>query len=195
MAPRQPLTASKILVLAVILFLGAASLLSAQEGWKSNTDKGYSFSYPGDWNCIDMGGDSYGGTMGYIKALSPMGASNFAMVVMLFPKFSLDLTANKMTYEAFMKMVFESALESSNQTGGEIEETEAVLSHGKVPAYMSLVDESKESFKASLICGDLIDGNAAIIMLTMALVGDDVDNGKDYLDKAEQIMASFTFPK
>ncbi len=195
MSPHRLKRFSKFIFLAVALFLGAAFLVSAQAGWKPLKDKGSSFNYPSDWNCIDMGGDDYGGTRGYIKALSPMGEQNFAMVVMLFPKFGLDLNANKLTFEDFMKMVFESALESGDQESGSIEQTEAVLKHGKVPAFMIIAEESEEAFKASLICGDLVNGNAAIIMLTLALTGEGVEKGKLYFDQAEQIMASFTFPK
>lgn len=196
MSPRLAATTfTKLVILAAVLFLGTAALLSAQAGWKPLKDRGYSFSYPSDWNCIDMGGDDYGGTKGYLKALSPMGETNFVIVIMLFPQFSLDLSSNKLTYEDFIKMVFESALDASDQEGGKIEKTEAALSHGQVPAFMLIKEESEKSFKASLICGDLVNGNAAIIMVTLALSGDDVENGKDYLDKAEQIMASFAFPK
>jgi hypothetical protein len=186
---------TKTLCITALLLLGATSPLSAQAGWKPLSDKGFTFSFPSDWNCIDMGGDNYGGIKGYLKALSPMGKKNFVMVVMLFPEFSLDLAANKMTYEDFMKMIFASALKSSDMADSKIEQTEAVLNHGKVPAFMVVNKESKEGFRASLICGDLVNGNAAIIMLTVDMAGEGAADGGGYLDMAEQIMASFTFPK
>jgi hypothetical protein len=183
------------LIICVILMLGAAPLLSAQAGWKANQDRGFSFSYPSDWNCIEVGGGDYGGVTGYIKALSPPGEQEFAMVVMLFPSFTFNLKAEKLTYEDFMKMVFESALEEAKQAGVEIEKTEASLKHGPVPAFMAIKEESEEAFKASIICGDLIKNKAAIIMVTMNLSGEGVERGKLYLEQTEQIMASFAFPK
>ena len=47
MSPRLAATTfTKLVILAAVLFLGTAALLSAQAGWKPLKDRGYSFSYP-----------------------------------------------------------------------------------------------------------------------------------------------------
>ncbi|HEQ71793.1 MAG TPA: hypothetical protein ENN69_04825 [Spirochaetia bacterium] len=185
----------RALCFLVIFLFTATAVGFAQAGKKTVKDQGFSFQHPAAWKIIDLGGDNYEGTMGYTKALSPPNESNFAMVIMLFPKFALDLESAGLSYPDFMKMVFENFLAEGEMAGLDIEETDATLQHGTVPAYMVVDDDSEDSFNAALICGDLRNGSAAIIMVSMNIPRDNLENGKAYLDEAEAIMASFTFPK
>jgi hypothetical protein len=185
----------KLFIILAVLLFASTGIAFAQAGWKTAQEMGYTFSYPSDWNYLDLGGEDYEGTKGYTRALSPPGESNFIMVVMLFPKFKVDLKAEKMTYKDFVKTVFESFLKEGDLKDLAIEETDSVLKKGKVPAFMVLTDNDSDKFQAAMICGDLVKGNAAILMVTMELQAEQVDTGKEYLDTAEKIMASFAFPK
>jgi hypothetical protein len=196
----------KVYLLLLIFTIASSSLLFAQAqpnatddkanaGLKSSNDQGFIFSYPGDWIFIDMGGDDFNGTTAYTKALSPPAEENFNMVIMIFPKFNYDLKENKISYEDFMKIVFQSVLKEGNQDNLTIEKADAKLGHGQVSAFMAVDEAKKTGFRAHMICGDLLNGSAAMIIISMDLPGDSVEKGKTYLTQAENIMTSFTFPK
>lgn len=180
-----------------LLLLGASSgLVFGQEaGWKTVLDTGFTFQRPGDWNYIDLGGDDYQGTKGYLKALSPPGDPNFSLLILLFPDFSIDLKAKKMTYKDFIKSFFEAFVKDGELKDLKIEETEALLRNGKAPGFIVLPGKTEENVKAAMICGDLVKGNAALLMLMMDLPATESETGKLYLDQTEKIMASFAFPK
>jgi hypothetical protein len=181
-------------MIAVTLLLGSVPALSADPGWKTVEENSFSFMYPSDWVYLDMGDDDFNGTTAYIKALRPLDQKHFAVLIFLFPEFTIDLQAGKLTFADFIKMVFTGALESTEEDQTKIEKTQAILKHGQVPAFMLISEQSKEAFKATLICGDLIKGAAAIIMIRLELTGEEMEMSKTYLDQAEAIMASFAFP-
>jgi hypothetical protein len=188
-------TAPKYLIALVVLLFASSALAFGQAGWKTVQDMGFSLKYPADWNYVELGGDDYEGTKGYIRALSPPGETNFVLIIMFFPDFKIDLKAEKLTYKDFIRSVFESFLKEGDLKDVKIEESDAVLKAGKVPAFMVMRQEEGENLKAAMICGDLAGGNAAIIMLSMDLPADQAEAGKGYLDLAEQIMASLAFPE
>jgi hypothetical protein len=184
--------AHKVVFISLVL-LSASAPAFAQAGWKTAKEKGFTFQYPSDWNYIDSGGDDYGGTPGYAKALSPPSENNFALVILLFPKFSVDLKSEKMTYGDFMKATLEGVMQTEEKET-KIEETTALLKHGKVPAFMVMEEQDDDTIKAAMVCGDLVKGNGALLMIMMNLPSAEAETGKRYIDLAEQIMASFTFP-
>ncbi len=187
---------SKRVTLACIaLFIVSTGVAFGQAGWKTVEDQGFSFKHPSDWSLVDLGGADYGGTEGYLKALSPPGETNFALIVMIFPGFSIDLKAEEMSFKDFIKAVFESFLGKSDMKELKIEEIDGRLQKGKVPGFMVLEDKSREQVKAAMICGDLVKGNAALLVVIMNLPADEPDTARRYLDQAEQVMTSFAFPE
>ncbi len=189
------ISARRVALVGLALFLVSSVLAFGQAGWKTVTEKGFSFKHPADWEYIDLGGDDYLGTRGFLKALSPPREDHFAFFIILFPDFSLDLKAMKMTYKDFMKTMFEGFLKDENLKGLKVEETEAVLRKGRVPGFMVVEAKADANVKAAIACGDLVKGKAALLVVTMDLPADQTETGKRYLDEAEKILASFAFPK
>ncbi|MBN2354287.1 MAG: hypothetical protein JXD23_17085 [Spirochaetales bacterium] len=187
--------AKRITFICIALLFVPTGVAFSQAGWKAIEDKGFSFKHPSDWLIVDLGGADYGGTQGYLKALSPPSEANFAIVILTYPKFSIDLKSLNMTYKEYMKSFFEDFLKEGKFEDNKIEEIDGRLQKGEVPGFMVMEEKSEESVRAAMICGDLVKGNAAILLVTMNLPADEPETGKLYLDQAEQIMASFAFPE
>ncbi len=187
--------AVRIALIGLVLLVSSAALVFGQAGWKTATQSGFSYSYPADWNPVDLGVDESGGMKVHTTALCPPSEPDFSLVVMVFPAFTFDLKAEKMSFKDFMKSVFENLLADGPMKGLKIEETDAVLRKGRVPGFMVMEAKADADVKAAIVCGDLVKGKAALLVITMNLPAGQSETGRHYLDQAGKILASFTFPK
>jgi hypothetical protein len=195
MVHNQSPAAKKILCFALLFLFASTSLLCAQAGWKPVKELGFTFKYPSDWNYVDLGKDNYGGTAGYSYTLSPPSEPDFAMLILIFPTFTLELKDGKITFEDMIKKMFEGILKQWNMAKLAIEKADAALGYGPVPGYLAIDREKTAGFRAAKICGDLISGRAAIIIIVMNLPASSIEKGKEYLESVDRILASFNFPK
>ena len=188
----RPLLATFVVFLATVL-IAAPALADHDVAMKKVTKKGFSFKHPTDWTFQDLGSDDFGGMTGYTMALGAPGGLEIAVVVMVFPDFSLDLDQSGMTFKDFLKLVLENFL-GEELAGTDIEAAECEFAHGSVSGFLADAGKGMVS-KGASICGDKKGKAAAIVIVSFDVHQEKDDGAAEAFDMTVEIEGSLTFPK
>ena len=187
-----PIPAAFAVLLAAVL-VAAPALADHDVATKSAKKEGFSFEYPADWTFQDLGSDDFGGMTGYTLALGAPDGLEIAVVVMVFPDFSLDLGQSGMTFKDFLKLVLENFLgEELAKTN--IEAAECEFAHGTVTGFLADAGKGMIS-KGASICGDKKGKAAAIVIVSFDVDQEKDDGVAEAFDMTVLIENSLTFPK